>query len=150
MPTSPTTALHNRLSSLAQQLPELPSGVWAELTGVINEVGKLESALIGSNPSDPSQMIGEDRAGFVRECTLRLIDASTNESGEFNSQVTRTLWWFWRLRGQRLEADALSGLIAENKRLRGLLAEQEAQVSKADEQCRKIIHTLTPSSGASA
>lgn len=149
MPATLTTTLRNRLSGLAQQLPELPPDLWAELTGVIDEVGTLESALIGSNPGDHSQVIGEDRAGFVRECTLRLIDVSTSQ-GEFSSQVTRTLWWFWRLRGQRLEADSLSGLIAENKRLRGLLAEQESQVSKADEQCRKIIHTLTPSSGASA
>jgi hypothetical protein len=90
----------------------------------------------------------DDRADFERECSAMLIDISVDEGGDFRSQVARTLWCFWRIRGRQLQEGFFAEQTTECQRLRTIVAEQQTKAVQVDARCLKMIETLTQAKAA--
>lgn len=142
-----------RLASLAERLPGVDPGLWFELKGIIKDAalaeskpGSLESAraVVMAGVSTPCQ----DRGDFERECSDRLIDIAVDEHGDYRAQVTRTLWWFWRVRGQQLRDGFFDQQAAECQALRSTVAENLAHSEHASARCQQMIKTLHQHQGA--
>jgi len=92
--------------------------------------------------------LGDDREAFLSQCHARLMDVRVDAGGQFLCERTRTLWDFWRLRGQQLQAGFFAAQGVECRRLQALVDAHEQRIAHVDARCRKLVETLTQAQGA--
>ena len=153
MPEQTGQTPSERLLKLSGQLPPLDPVIWRELCTAIQDVAQNEAQAVqlpSETPSWPDigPELGEDRDAFLSQCHARLLDVRVDAGGQFVCEHTRTLWDFWRVRGQQLQAGFFAVQGAECRRLQALVDGHEQRIAQVDARCRKLVDTLTQAQGA--
>jgi len=145
--------LSERLLRLSGQVPALDPAISGALCAAIRDGAQNEAQDVQMPSGTPTCSVigaefGDDREAFLSQCHARLMDVRVDAGGQFLCASTRTLWDFWRLRGQQLQAGFFAVQGAECRRLQALVDAHEQRIAHVDARCRKLVETLTQVQGA--